>query len=184
VVVHETLLLSDQVTAVLVELVTVAVNDAVCGGQLSAESFGYRVEPEGLTLTLTAGVLLLPQATRSPTITSARHRPPARANFDRLRPANPAITTPANGRVMGSHGRRLSARRCSCFLIPPCGLGPVVVMVSVSLTGLAVPAGIGFREKVQVTVGSGRPRQERLTAPAKVVTPVPVAVTVNVDVVD
>lgn len=54
----------------------------------------------------------------------------------------------------------------------------------VSVTGLAVPAGIGLREKAQVTVASGSPVQDKLTSPAKVVTPLPVAVTVNVEIVD
>ena len=55
-----TLVVSAQLTAVFVLLLTVAVNEAVCGGQLSAVSFGYRVDAVGLTLMLTGGVLLLP----------------------------------------------------------------------------------------------------------------------------
>jgi hypothetical protein len=183
--VQDTELLSDQATEVLVEFVTVAVNEAVCGGQLSAESFGNKVDPEGLTLTVIAGGVLLPppQASSKPRSASETKRLATMEYLDRLRPAMPTMTTPASGRVIGSQGMRLSAWRC-CFLTPPFGFGPVVVMVRVSVTGLAVPAGIGFSEKLQVTVASGRPLQTKLTAAAKVVTPVPVAVTVKVEVVD
>ena len=60
-------------------------------------------------------------------------------------------------------------------------MGPVVVMVRVSTTGLAVPARIVGA--LQVTVVSGRPLHAKVTLPAKLVTPTPVAVTVKVEVV-
>lgn len=63
-------------------------------------------------------------------------------------------------------------------------MGPVVAMVSVTGTGLRVPAVIWVGLKVQLTVVSGRPLQAKVTLPANDVTPLPVAVTVNVDVVD
>jgi hypothetical protein len=99
-----------QVTAILLVFVTVEVNCAVCGGQLSAESFANTVAPTGLTLTPTAGWLLLPQAIRNPISTNETHRPAIAECFDILRPNKPTITTPAIGKVNGSHGERLSAR--------------------------------------------------------------------------
>ena len=83
---HDTELLNDQVTAVFVLLLTVAVNPTACAGQPSAPSFGKSVAAEGLTPTVTAGVLFPPpQATRNPAITSARHRLPERKCFERSR---------------------------------------------------------------------------------------------------
>ena len=114
-----------QVTAELLVLVTVAVKVAVCGGQLSAASFGYSVTAEGLTVMVIGGVLLPPpQAIRSPR--SSRETPnPAHAEcLQNLRPAKPAATMPASGNANGSTGERLSARR----RMPPCtsAFGPVV----------------------------------------------------------
>jgi hypothetical protein len=103
-----------QVTAVFVLFVTVAVNDAVCGGHGTGTHVGQpanTVAPEGLTLMPTGGVLLLPQATSSPMSTSRAQRPTIAEYFDIFHPAKPTITTPASGNASGNHGERLSALR-------------------------------------------------------------------------
>lgn len=99
-------------------------------------------------------------------------------SFERFRPAMPTITTPASGRVIGSHGRRLSARRCCCFFTLPAVFGPDVVMVRVTCCGDVAPWAIVL--KPQVIVASGRLLHLKVTASAKVVAP-PVAVTVKVE---
>lgn len=168
---------TDHVTAVFVVFVTVALKVAVCGGQLSAASFGNKVDAEGLTLTPTAGALLLPQATSSPRSTSTMQSAPIMTCFDILRPPKPTMTIPASGNVRGSHGIRLSARRLSLFA-PPLLFGPVVLIVSVTGCGEGKPAAIELKE--QVTVASGSPLQAKVTALVNVV-PL-VAVTLKVEV--
>lgn len=130
---------TDQVTAVLLLLVTVAVNAAVWGGQVEpAGALANTVAPCGLTLTAVGGVLLLPQAIRNPAKTNATQSPATIEYFERLRPAKPSMTTPASGRVIGSRGRRLSARRRCCFLaLSP--FGPLVLMVRVTVCGEDAP---------------------------------------------
>src|ERR1017187_752107 len=119
-----------------------------------------------LTATL-IGCELLPQATRNPASTSAKKRLPTIEYFNRLRPAKPARTIPAKGRVIGNHGSRFSARRRCCLLgLPVFEFGPLVVIVTVSVTGLGVPAVIAG-PKLQVTVVSGRPLQAKVTLSAK-----------------
>jgi hypothetical protein len=94
-----------QVTAELLVFVTVAVNVAVCGGQLSVESFGYSVAAEGLTVMVIGGVLLLlPQAIRSPRSSSETPSPAHAEGLQNLRPAKPAATMPASGNANGSTG--------------------------------------------------------------------------------
>ena len=113
-----------QVTAELLVLVTVAVKVAVCGGQLSAASFGYSVTAEGLTVMVIGAELLLPQAIRSPRSSSETPNPAHAECLQNFRPAKPAATMPASGNANGSTGERLSARR----RMPPCtsAFGPVV----------------------------------------------------------
>ena len=113
-----------QVTAELLVLVTVAVKVAVCGGQLSAASFGYSVTAEGLTVMVIGAELLLPQAIRSPRSSSETPTPAHAECLQNFRPAKPAATMPASGNANGSTGERLSARR----RMPPCtsAFGPVV----------------------------------------------------------
>lgn len=171
--------LIDQVTP-WVEFVTVAVNDAVWFGQLEpARPFGYRVDPSGLTLTPTAGALLLPQATSNPRSTSDAQRATIAEYLDVFRPANPAKTMPASGNAKGSNGERLSARRRR-FLFPPLVLGPAVLMVTVAVAGDVVVAVIVGMLQVTPTIPAGR-LQAKVTGLVKVAAPAS-AVTVKVDV--
>jgi len=139
---------------------------------------GYRLDGvPWLTETAIGGgaLLLLPHAINNPASTSATQRLATTEYLDHLRPAKPTMTTPASGKANGSHGMRLSARRRSCFLKPPAGPGPAVVMDRVMLApALAgLPAGIDVGLKVQllfVSVGSvGLKLQENVTPLGKVV---------------
>ena len=141
--------------------------------------FGYRLDGfPWLTETPIDGVLLLPQATNNPASTSARHRLPTMEYLDRLRPAKPARTIPASGKVNGNHGSRLSARRRCCFVgLPEFWFGPAVVMLTVTLLpALAgLPAAIDAGLKVQllfVRVGSlGLKLHWKVTVAPKMVWP-------------
>jgi hypothetical protein len=172
--------LTDQFTLVLLLFVTVAVNVAVCGGQvLPARPLANRVAPEGLTLTATGGVLeLLPQATRRPMSASDTHRPAIAEYLNILRPINPIMTMPASGNVRGSHGERLSAKGLP-FLVPPILLGPLVVMVRVTCCGDEAPWAIEL--KPQLTVASGKPLQAKVTAAVNA--KLPAVATLKVEVV-
>jgi hypothetical protein len=81
--------------------------------------------------------------------------------LDAIRLTMPTITTPAIGRVNGSHGLRLSAR---CGPTVPV-LGPVVVMVRVTVVALS-PALICL-SKLQA-VSAGRFEQVSVTSLVKV----------------
>jgi hypothetical protein len=167
---------TDQLTAVFEALLTLAVNVCVCAGQPSAASFGNRFTAVlGLTVKLTGG-LLPPHAISNPSNASETHSPAAAEYLDTLRPANPASTMPAIGSVTGSHGKRLSARRCKAAPAPV--FGPLVVMVSE--TGIpvapAVPAAMDGGLKTQLAVVSGKPVQAKVTATPKVEVPNGVAV--------
>lgn len=92
--------------------VTVAVKVAVWEGHPSAASLGYRLDglPWLTETPIGGGALLLPQAIRNPASASATQRLATNEYFDSLRPAKPTMTTPASGKVIGSQGKRLSAR--------------------------------------------------------------------------
>jgi hypothetical protein len=170
-----------QVTAVLLVFETVAVNVAVCAGQLSAVSFGKMLEGvPWLTLTVTgAEPPPPPHAIRSPIATRETHRPTIAKRFDIFfLPAKPSITTPASGRESGSQGERLSALRRS-LSTPPLVFGPVVWMVTVTCWGDLAPWAIEL--KPQLTVASGKPLHANVTALTKVV-PL-LAVTLKVELV-
>ncbi len=100
-----------------------------------------------VTLVIEIGCELLPQAIRNPASTSIRHIPATVAPLDILRRAKPTITTPARGKVSGSHGRRLSERWRNVLPVPL--FGPAVLTVKVTVDVID-PAGI-------VAVGDGVP---------------------------
>jgi hypothetical protein len=100
----------DQFTAVFELPVTVAENAWVATGQFVL--FGYRLAAPGVIVDTATGAELPPQAINSPISTSATPSPATIEYLDHFRPAKPTITTPAIGKVNGSHGIRLSARFC------------------------------------------------------------------------
>jgi hypothetical protein len=165
----------DQVTAVFELPVTVAVNACVADGQPAL--LGYKLAALGEIELTATGAELLPQAINRPISTSATPSAAPIEYLDHFRPARPTITTPAIGKVNGSHGIRLSARFC---ILAPDVFGPEVVMVRVTgtVTGPpGVPAAIEAGLNTQTIVGS-RPGQLKLTVAAKLLAP-PAGVTLN-----
>src|SRR5580698_11282060 len=92
-----------QVTAVLVVLVTVAIKVTLWSGHPSLALLGNKGD-WAATLTPIGGELLPPQATRTPISRSATHRPAMAECFQTFRPAKPTMTMPASGKVNGSQG--------------------------------------------------------------------------------
>lgn len=131
-----------------------------------------------MTVTVTGGggELDPPQATMNPRTTSEKDKRAIADCFDTLLPAfpriRPSMTKPAMGRVNGSHGERLSARRRSCDPVPVFGPAVVMVIVTVVPDGEDVPAAIDAGVKAQlvfVSVGSaGIKVHPKVTGPAKV----------------
>lgn len=176
-----------QVTAVFVELLTVAVYCCVCGaGHEFPASLAYKFAAAlGVTLTLTAGggggVEPPPQAISIPSKHKDTNNPASAEYLEILRPAKPANRMPAIGRANGHKGERepFWACRPSCGLVPVPWFGPVDLIESVTLVAPA-PAAIDAGVKVQLLlarVGSvGLKLQLKVTFPRNVLWLVGVAV--------
>jgi hypothetical protein len=129
-----------------------------------------------VTVTVTGGGELdPPQATMNPRTTSEKDKRAIADCFDTFLPAfprsRPNMTTPAMGRVNGSHGGRLSAPRRNSDPVPVFGPAVVMVIVTGVPVGEDVPAAIDVGVNTQlvfVSVGSaGVKLQPNVTAPAK-----------------
>lgn len=162
-----------QLTAVLFVLPTLAVKACVDDGH--PVLFGQRLADAGLNATVTGGLLPPPQAMNVARTASAKHVNIA-DDLGTLRPQKPSATTPASGKVKGSHGERLSERWR--FTVPPgIWFGPVVAIVRLTVCVPVVPDGIEAGVNMQLLVAS-IPEHAKVTSVANVPAGV-VEVTVN-----
>ena len=100
---------------------------------------------------------------RNPASTSIRHIPAKVAPLDILRPARPIITTPARGKVSGSHGRRLSERWRNRLPVPLFGPLLVMVMVTVDVPDPVAIVADGLKAQLLlVRVGSAGEKEVQL----------------------